>query len=212
MLEIYVAITFNDRVPNDGTWEILAKAGSTRIRVVIEPAAGSDPDKTLKVWMKVRGNRVKSRVADCMDTKMCLKALSGTAGSQLRNDNRKQLACLKGDLSIAQCTAWTTCLDEPGKQVDKAMLLDILEAALPHSALAEFDTESITHTPDEASGDCLHPANDDPESWECECAEALEEHCETSSLSRPDCIRDAMCSSSTIDLFLVPYLINCFTN
>lgn len=128
---------------------------------------------------------------------MCLKELDGNdeGDSKLRNDNKEQLQCLQGDLSSDSCTRWTACLDQ--HEVDKAMLLAILQASLPTGALhqgAASNAGSSANSDDEITGACLHPATDDPESWECECSESLEDACGSDSV----CIQEQLCDAPKV--------------
>jgi hypothetical protein len=185
-------------VPQVGNgWTIHASDGPSRIRVVIKP---TDCSQQVKAFVKVRGFNVKQSAAMCMDSKMCLRELDqdNEADSNLRNSNQAQLQCLTGASTSDSCQRWKNCLNQ--NQVDEATLLAILQASLPQSpgSLAELEPASKTSTGDVVTGSCVHPANDDPESWECECGEILLTQCAASSEALKDCIHRNMCASADV--------------
>jgi hypothetical protein len=185
-------------VPQVGNgWTIHAADGPSRIRVVIKP---TDCSQQVKAFVKVRGFNVKQSAAMCMDSKMCLRELDqdNEADSNLRNSNQAQLQCLTGASTSDSCQRWKNCLNQ--NQVDEATLLAILQASLPQSpgSLAELEPASKTSTGDVVTGSCVHPANDDPESWECECGEILLTQCAASSEALKDCIHRNMCASADV--------------
>ena len=137
-----------------------------------------------------------------MDNKMCLSLLSSSAvGTMLRNDNTLQFQCLAGhtlncnaamnaalpncvNLLHAECQAWKNCLD--AHQADKEML---------QALLASSQTTVTTAGTGQVTGECAHPANDDPESWECECAGDLDAACPpTSTPDLAHCYLEKMCN------------------
>jgi len=175
--------------------------GSTRLYVVIK---AKDSSKSIKVQLNVKIQNAPAAVGHCMDNKMCLSLLSSSAvGTMLRNDNTLQFQCLAGhtlncnaamnaalpncvNLLHAECQAWKNCLD--AHQADKEML---------QALLASSQTTVTTAGTGQVTGDCAHPANDDPESWECECAEDLYQACaHRTDLS--DCITELMCASDEV--------------
>jgi len=123
-------------------------------------------------------------VADCMDHRMCLSEMH-----LLRNDNQKQLQCLQDgclncDAALQdECSKWEACLNDNG--VSKQRLQALLEA----SSIPTVATQAS-----EITGNCLQPANDDPESWECECAGDLDAVCSPSSPNLAHCYLQQMCN------------------
>jgi len=45
------------------------------------------------------------------------------------------------------------------------------------------------------ASDCVHPASDDPESWDCECGESLHKYCPD---LQQNCVREQMCKAGFI--------------
>jgi len=153
---------------NKGTGMKVAGPGSTRLYVVIKANLLSD---STKVELLVRVNEAPDSVGDCLDFKMCLSKMGS-----LRNDNAKQLQCLQGGLPSTECSDWTACLDD--NQVDKARLQALLAAGSLTASLREAKRKETPETLEsEVTGECMNPGDDDPESWECECHEALDVAC-----------------------------------
>jgi len=166
--------------------------GSTRVHVVIKAKQGHLPVK-VKIHVELAG--VTSVVAACMDAQMCLMELEQTdAGSELRNDNGKQLECLRNNVG-GKCADWKQCLRKNMQEMN--MLEAMLEAAVGSPALVESQPTLDSESSNENEGTCAHPSNDDPESWECECGADLKLACN----ARTDlavCIKEKMCASNEI--------------
>jgi len=171
--------------------------GSTRLYVVI---TAIDATKGVSVALDVKIQHAPSAVGDCMDNRMCLRELDSSAeGSQLRNDNLVQLQCLNGvSLSTValnqMCGRWKACLND--HQVDK----DLLQAILEASVLTQQQQQQAQPQAGEVNGECAYPANDDIESWECECAGSLHLACADRINDLTACVRESMCASDLICL------------
>jgi len=166
--------------------QMMVEPGSTRLYVVIK---AKDVSKPIKVALRVMVTDPSDSVADCMDNKMCLKEMH-----LLRNDNQKQLQCLQDGCSNCdaalqdECSSWKDCLNNNG--VDAQRLQALLEAS---------SSPTVATPETEITGDCLQPANDDPESWECECAEDLDAVCPpTSTPDLAHCYLTHMCNYDDI--------------
>ena len=185
-------VSSNKDFYNDGleTWvdedQMMVEPGSTRLYVVIE---AKDASKPIKVALRVLVTDPPDSVADCMDHRMCLSEMH-----LLRNDNQKQLQCLQDgclncDAALQdECSKWEACLNDNG--VSKQRLQALLEA----SSIPTVVTQAS-----EITGNCLQPANDDPESWECECAGDLDAVCPpTSTPDLAHCYLTHMCNYDDI--------------
>jgi len=141
-------------------------------------------------------------VETCMDSHLCLKKLgdASKASFGLRNNNRRQRDCLVGKAwpqDADKCQEWDNCLQETPKSTAhtkfKATLEDILNAVLPSNRTTP---ESLAESPADAPG-CIDPEISDPEAFECECLEKLQETCE----GEPDqmqCFRNLMCEDPRV--------------
>jgi len=106
--------------------------GSARVRAFFYPTNRAQ-ESSARIW--IEAFRVDSSVDTCMGVKDCLDLLGdGSDGSfTLRNDNKKQLKCLRGELSgmstqvKAKCNVWGACVATSGK---KPYLLALLGATV----------------------------------------------------------------------------------
>jgi len=182
-----------------GVFEAGTLIGSNRLSIGIKASASS---QVATARVKVFVSNVEDTVSDCMDNKMCLKKLDDTeAGRELRESNSLQLKCLEsGSLSSAQqtaCDGWITCLHTHRAEMD--ILLAVLRASNPTSGVLLAQHEAATDDGKVAAGECLNPASDDPESWECECAPVLYAACSDRwGELLAACMKEKMCGSSKI--------------
>jgi len=198
---------------------ISAEGGAkTRVWVVMTPI---DAAQEAKATVKIVAWDAEAEAEKCMGKKMCLRNLNAdgsAAGTALRNSNVLQFECLKnGKLYEGQsecaalntkCKAWIKCLDT--NSVAKSRLKSILQVSLNDQGIPEDSTCSSTgllllekqnsgsgtSTLAENTGaNCVHPTTDDPESWECDCANALDKVCAGRD---PVCYKVQMCNSDKL--------------
>jgi len=174
--------------------DMIVEPGSTRLYVTVK---AKDVSKRIKVALRVMITDPPDSVADCMDNRMCLSELD-----TIRNDNAMQLKCLQDgccDCSVPatavdqECSDWTACLDN--HTVDKIRLEALLSASVITSSPV---ISAVTPGPSAVTGDCIYPGNDDPESWECECAEDLDAACLHSTDPLDECYLQVMCNYADI--------------
>jgi len=75
---------------------------------------------------------------------------------------------------------------------------DLLQAILEASALTEQQQQQAQPQAGEVNGECAYPANDDVESWECECAGSLHSLCADRMDDLTACVKENMCASDLI--------------
>jgi len=178
----------------------MKKTEEARIRIVFEP---KDKKKLSEARYYMYAEKMDESVDGCMTAKECLSILGdgSVPAFQLRNGNRKQLKCLSGDESNMspglrmKCEAWRGCVSQSNKQRDLVALLKAASAA-PPSLIAGDTVENLTTVADPTT--CMHPSVDDPESWDCECAEEMVAICEGKSDSLEVCVQKLLCSNSNV--------------
>eukprot|EP00928_Gymnodinium_smaydae_P043875 TRINITY_DN29321_c0_g1_i1.p1 TRINITY_DN29321_c0_g1~~TRINITY_DN29321_c0_g1_i1.p1 ORF type:complete len:695 (+),score=81.41 TRINITY_DN29321_c0_g1_i1:67-2151(+) len=141
----------------------------------------------------------------CEDRKVCLPKLGkhGRVGIRIRNSNLLQLQCLRGEpmenkqLQDA-CDDWTKCLEKGGENTI-SQLLTLLAAARvgeDETSLIARETNVATAEADDAPG-CLHPPNEDVESWDCDCFNVAAAVCDTvryqPGFTEESCMRALIC-------------------
>jgi len=178
----------------------MKKTEQARIKITFEP---SDLSKKSEARYYMYAEKMDESVDGCMTAKECLSILGDGSESafELRNGNRKQLKCLSGDESLMssalkmKCEAWKGCVAQSNKQTDLLALLKAASAA-PPSLIAGDTVENLTVVAD--SDTCMHPSVDDPESWDCECAETMVAACAEKSESLEVCLQNALCAHSNV--------------
>jgi hypothetical protein len=174
--------------------------GQARMRVSF---AHTDKTKAAKCRFYLEAYHVDQSVDTCMSAKECCSKLGDGSEEayELRNGNSMQMRCLKGERSTmtaalrAKCEEWDGCVEGTGKKVRLLALLKAASAPKPGSLITGLVTENKTRDSD--NSDCVHPAVDDPESWDCECAEEMFGKCSSSS-DVEGCLQGLMCSNSNV--------------
>lgn len=170
---------------------------SERMRVAFAPKDRSISATSL---FYLSAYDVDPSVDSCMTAKECLDQLGdgSDAAFELRNANSKQLRCLKGDMSAmstalkAKCELWNQCLGRTGKKDGLLALLKAATAPKPGSFITGVVIENRTRESDL----CVHPAVDDPESWNCECAEEWLAICSSGDVE--SCLQNLMCNHAGV--------------
>jgi len=155
-----------------------------------------------ELWIFAK--EVDQYVEDCMAVKDCLSELGDGSKEafKLRNDNKKQLQCLTATTDAARdainskCKPWQKCLAKDAGRIDK---LKTLLAAGQQSgsmlmAISDREGDAMALSSGDPS-ECIDPAMDDPESWECDCLQSLVDACGG---INENCFRTTMCQSSEI--------------
>lgn len=139
----------------------------------------------------------------CLDSHGCLDALEskGPLGIKLRNSNWLLRKCLMKPFEKTKnipevgwtCRKWRKCMRQVGGGVEEHMSL-LLNAA----ALGKGDG-SKTEASDES---CIHPPNEDPMAWNCDCFEEMHNRClaagAKNSENLQDCLRAHFCLNKKV--------------
>jgi len=150
-----------------------------------------------KVWLEAA--KVDSEVDKCMAVKDCLDLLGdgSAAAFELRNGNGLQLQCLVGGNLLGMsilvqeiCKKWNRCVTKTGKKKHLLALLRAGRRANP----GLLEQVSLSNETDADA--CVDPSVDDPESWDCECAETMNAACDGKELE--PCMQKMMCKNSNI--------------
>jgi len=174
----------------------LPPGGQARFRVTFAPEEG----KAASCKFYLEAYKMDASVDSCMTAKECLDQLGDGSGAafELRNGNSKQLKCLKSNEDstmsatlLQKCTAWRQCVTRTGKKNRLLALMSAASTPAPGSLVTGVVTENITRDSDV----CVHPAVDDPESWDCECAETMFAKCGDTDES---CLQNLMCNNPGI--------------
>jgi len=176
----------------------LPSTSQARMRVSF---AHTDQSKAANCRFYLEAFSVDPSVDTCMSAKECLSQLGDEtdAAYELRNGNSNQMKCLKGDRSAfsdalkAKCEAWDGCVDGTGK---KKRLVALLKAA--SKTTSSLITGLITENKTLDATNCVHPAVDDPESWDCECADDMFNTCNEDASDVEDCLNKLMCANSNV--------------
>jgi len=146
---------------------------------------------------------VDEYVDDCMGVKYCLAGLGdgSEAAFRFRNSNVQQLGCLLANTTDERnnisdhCEAWGKCLgEEPAR---KKKLQTLLKVGLgTRASLSENENQGRRRRRRKAatSEPCRDPANEDAESFDCECSGKLSKSC----ADDEDCFRKFFCDSSKV--------------
>jgi len=166
------------------------KTGDRHVRVVLRITDNSK-DASARVQLS---SATEPYVEKCMTRNLCLKKLSeGASGFAIRNNNTKQLQCLQGEDVSETCLGWKKCLLEIEDHVDE--LIKILRAGLlPASSQGEMIQILSTRRQglERTQNQCIDPASSDPEAFDCECLQQVQEECGEASETE-GCIREMMC-------------------
>jgi len=156
------------------------------------------------ITLRARG--VDEYVDDCMGVKYCLAGLGDGSESafDFRNSNVQQLGCLNAHTTDERnnisdhCEVWDTCLTkEPAR---KKKLRTLLKVGLgTRASLSENENQYGRRrrkwtAPAPTPAPCRDPANEDAESFDCECSAELSRSCDDDE----DCFRKFFCDNSNV--------------
>jgi len=173
-----------------------------RVRLVFVPI---DRKSVSSARAKVETKAMYKGVDVCMSSQGCLSELGdgSEADFELRNNNRMQLTCLQsagnGDSAWeasekTKCKAWDLCLPEENKKIIKTLLKAAIRSGSPSFAdVASTARGNLTVSED--PNECINPAVDDPESWDCECIDDMITSCDGVSQS---CFKGIMCKNAGV--------------
>jgi len=154
--------------------------------------------------IKMKAKDVQKRADDCMGLKYCLKTLGDGSKSSfdLRNKNFMQLACLEAANAnqrsqvTAMCPAWVTCLQKHNHAVND--LLVMLRSTMREGTFLEEVAAGQNTTRRNADPDaCVDPSSEDPESWDCDCFDAMKATCPNQQATSP-CFHDLLCNDDRV--------------
>jgi len=164
----------------------------TRLRLELVPKQRST---AAKGKFSLQAFKVDASAHKCLEVTDCMNVLSQQKKQAfaLRNSKRLQLQCLMGKLHSEVCDDWVKCLPADKQEILKAILRAMGAGAiglLDLSAALSVASGKVskTHTQDE---ECVDPAGDDPEAWDCDCHEKMIEVC--GGQDRETCFRSQMC-------------------
>jgi hypothetical protein len=168
----------------------------THIKIVWQRSStSSSTEATVLVW----GKDLSPALDDCLSTKDCMKILG--AGSSdafdLRNDNRRQRACLNGKLNDSLCQSWRSCLQNSGGFHGLRTLLRAVFSG-SSSSLLEQNASRLVRSHDASTANCQDPSVSDPETWDCDCFENMKQTCggvDQACFNRLMCSHPNICSS-----------------
>jgi len=201
-----------DRPLNSGeeakNFAIHSDKSSNRVRVVFVP---TDRNVASSALARVEAKGMDKATDVCMVGKNCLAELGdgSDAGFELRNNNTLQRQCLESGASSLQtsaltemCSAWVSCLPAENKHILKTLLkaahappqeTSLVRQVISASGAASFAEEVATVNGTSADpNDCVDPAIDDPESYDCECVEEMIETCGSVDET---CFKNIMCKN-----------------
>jgi len=156
------------------------------------------------VWLWA--HNVDPSVDTCMAVKDCLEIFGDDSEEafKLRNANKEQWRCLTGQLSgmsnlmRSVCGEWDNCVTTSGK---KPLLVALLGAAMKQESLLEAVSFANDTRQNVDAESCVDPQVDDPESYDCECAEEMSATCSGPNHADQDletCLTTLLCQNSNV--------------
>jgi len=165
-----------------------------RIRTVLVPINPGNPSSA---EAKVEAKQADAGLDRCMTTNLCMAKLGtgSDAAFELRNDNGMQYKCLASEVLPSRlqdtCSVWVGCM--PQESVNILKLLLEVTGALGSASLTDKGNFTASADPNE----CVDPAVEDAESWDCECFQEMKESCEGEE-DEGACFKQIMCNNAGV--------------
>lgn len=174
----------------------------SNVRVVFSPTDKSKESRSVAI---LNALNIDVAVEECMTATACLEKLGDQHGFEftLRNNNTLQWQCLENrtdsfpDELKTLCGLWLDCMSPDKIHALKVFLSTVFGGSAAGGVLTEFTRGQVLNATEDPNT-CVDPSVEDPETWQCNCLENMENECggvDEVCFRRLMCEEDLICSS-----------------